>query len=154
MAGDPQQHRRAVPGQRQCPRAVTSKHGVTPGHPFGQCLRRVGEHVATNAVAQRLGVEFVGQSGEVGAHRRVDRRQRGQADGQVPAQAELLRHAQTRRQNRGAPGGGFPQRSLVGRGHHHPGAATCGGRGRGHQHRVARIVAGGHQHVQGADPGW
>ena len=41
---------------------------VAVRHPLGERLGRIGEQVAAGAVAQRLGVQLVGQLGEVDAH--------------------------------------------------------------------------------------
>ena len=83
-----------VPGQRQRRRAVAGQHHLAAGHPLGQGLRRIGEHLAAGAVAQRLGVEFVGQRGEIGRSAR-DRRPAGWPDRQPDSGTDRTRRAPT-----------------------------------------------------------
>ena len=140
-------------GQGEGRRTVTGQHRLAPGHPLGQRLGRIGEHLPAGTVAQRLGIKFIRQHSQVGVHRGIDRRQRGQARRQVPAQTEIVGHRHPRRQDRRAPRGGLPQRPLIGCCNHHPGTSARGRGGGVHQHRVTRIVAGGHQNIQRSDPG-
>ena len=153
LAGQPQQHRRGVPGQRQGGRTITGEHHLPAGHPLGQRLGRVGEHFAAGAVAQRLGVEFVGQGGKIGLQRRIDGLQRGQPGRQIAAQPEFVRRPQPRLQHRGAPGGGVAQRSLVRRRDDDPRTAAHRRRRGGHQCRIPGVVAGDDENVERADPG-
>ena len=110
LTRDAQQHRGAVPGQRPGRRAVTGQHHRPPDHPAGQSLGGVGEHLALDPVAQRLGVEFVGQRRQVGRHARVDGGQRRQTCGEVAAQAEVVGHPQSGFEHRCASGGGIAER--------------------------------------------
>ena len=99
LVRDPQHGRACVAGQRQRRGVVAGQHDVTARHPVGQRLGRIGEQFAAGAVAQRLGVEFVGQRGQVDAQARIDDVQDRKAGGQIAGQPELVGHPQPRRQH-------------------------------------------------------
>ncbi len=69
LVRDPQQDTGTVPGQRQGRGAVAGQHDTAPRHSLDQRLGRIGEDFAAGAVAQHLGVQLVGQRGQVHLHR-------------------------------------------------------------------------------------
>ena len=149
---DPQQHRTAVPGQRQRRGTVAGQRHPATGHARGQGLGRVGEQLAAGAVAQRLGVQLVGEQRQIDAQPGVHGVQRGQARGQIAAQPELVGDPQPRRQHRDAPRRAVAQRTLVRRHHDHPRAPAHPGRGGPDQGGIAGVVARDDQHVERPDP--
>ena len=141
-----------MPGQRQRRGAVAGQRYPATGHARGKCLGRIGEHLAAGTVAQRLGIQLVGQRCQVDAQPGVHGLQSGQARGQIPAQPELVGDPQPRRQHRDATRRGVPQRTLIRCHHDNPRTPAHPGRGRPDQRGITGIVTGDDQHIERADP--
>ena len=151
-----QQHLGAVTGQFDRGGRVAREDDADTVHPRGEGLGRVVEDLVGRAVAQRFGVEHVGQRGEIGRGRAaalgVDPTQDGDADGEETQQPVVVENGHPRFEHDRATGGDRAQRTLVGRGDHHLGAAAQRTVDGVDQPRVARVVAGHQDHVQRTDP--
>ena len=152
LVGDTQHDGPAVAGQRERRRVVARQQNVAPRHPIGQRLGGIGEQLAGGAVAQRLGIQFVGDRGQIHDKAWVDHTQGGQAGAQIAGQAEVIGNAHPRFQHGGPASGGVSQRSVVGSDDHDPRTATHPRRCSRHQDGVAGVVAGDDENVQRADP--
>ncbi len=145
-----------MPRQRQRRGTVAGQRHPPARDACGHRLGRVGEHLTAGAVAQRLGIQLIGERRELGARLEA---QFGvhclhchQSRGQVATQCELVGNPQPRRQHRGPARRRVPQRTLVRCHHHHSRTPAHPGSGGADQRRIAGIITGDDQHVQRTDP--
>ncbi|CAM4414771.1 hypothetical protein NONI108955_26195 [Nocardia ninae] len=159
--GDParrlQQHLGAVLGQLGRGGGVAGQHHTALMHARGEGFGRVAEDLVAGSGAQRLGVEHIGQLGEVGHERAaaggVDRAQDGDSGGQEAQQAVVIEHLDPRCQHGGPAGRDGAHRSFDGGGDDDLGPAAQRPVDRVGQAWVARVVTGDQDDIERADPG-